>query len=51
VEEAGCGSAQAQAQVQLQFANDNVSSGKENEFDIYKPNLSFTQLLTVILFI
>ena len=44
---AGSGSAQAQSQA----ANDSVCSGKGKESEVYKDNLSFTQLLMVILFI
>jgi hypothetical protein len=43
VEEAGSGSAQV--------ANDSVCSGEGKESEVYNANLSFTQLLTVILFI
>jgi hypothetical protein len=52
-EEAGSGSAQAQSQAhaQVQLANDTACSGKGKESEFYNSNLSFTQLLTVILFI
>jgi hypothetical protein len=62
-EEASSGSAQAQSQAhaQEQVANDSVSSGKGTndslssgkgkESEVYNANLSFTQLLTVILLI
>jgi hypothetical protein len=43
VEEAGSGSAQV--------ANDSVCSGEGKESEVYNANLSFTQLLTVILLI
>jgi hypothetical protein len=41
--EAGSGTAQV--------ANDNVCTGKENESKVCDGNLSFTQLLMVILFV
>jgi hypothetical protein len=41
--EAGSGTAQV--------ANDNVCTGEVEESQVYKANVSFTQLLTVILFI
>jgi hypothetical protein len=52
-EEASSGSAQAQSQAhaQEQVANDSLSSGKGKESEVYNANLSFTQLLTVILLI
>jgi hypothetical protein len=49
--EACTGSAQAQVQAnaEVQVANDSVCSGKGKESEFYKADLSFTQLLTVIL--